>query len=327
MRASRTLIVAPLAAALALSGCLGTGEDRVLSIESTGTVQGFVFFDRDGNGEFDDGDDVVAGIQVGLASLGSIIPIFRATSDADGLFTIQRIDVASYEVRVDSASAGDSVQIVVTDPESFTLSPDDTTSILIGVSFPKPTVQEARALPAGQTVFVEGIALNDRETFGDNTVHLHGAAAAIRVTGVTSGTISAGDSLRFLGTTSTLDGQPTLDDATAVPIASASVPPPDSVSAAEAASADGGALDAALVRVDSVTVSDTATVSGGFQLTVDDASSTLIVLLDADAPITDPAQYVPGTAIDVTGLLVPDGGAGAGGWLLKPRSGGDLTIR
>jgi len=323
MRASATAATSIALCAL-LSACLGTGEDRVLGIEATGTVEGVVFFDVNGDGELTTGDTLYSGVRVGIASLGSMVPIFSATSDTDGAFRMERVDVASYEVVVDSQTVGDTLDAVVTDPDAFTLAPLDTANILVGIAFPSFTVEEARALPEGEKVFVEGVALNGRATFGDNSVHLAGISAAIRVTQVKPSVILAGDTMRVLGTTATLDGQPTIDDATPFFIDEVDERSPESVTAALATTADGGRLDAALVELVDVTVSDTATVTEGFRLSVDDASGAAVVLLDKDAPIDTPTQYEPGVTIDVVGLLVPDG---AGGWLVKPRSDTDLTIK
>jgi hypothetical protein len=263
-------------------------------------------------------------VELRLLPSGSPVPLFRTTSDAAGLIRLVRIDVGSYDAAADPGSAGDSAQVVEIDPESLSVTPNDSLTVTVAVSFASASVEEARGLPVDQRVFVEGIALNSRTTFGDNTVHLYGANAAIRVTGVRSGSIFPGDSVRVLGTTSALDGQPILADGRVFLIALADVPDAEVVTAAVATTADGGRLDAALVRVESVTVADTATVEGGFQLDVDDTSGALTVLLDDGAPITDPAQYEPGTVLDVTGLLVPDG---ADAWLLKPRSEGDLAVQ
>ncbi len=324
MRVSKNLLLISAIATLALGGCLGAGEDRVLSIEATGTIDGFVFLDNNGDGELGPGDVGYADVEVGLTSIGSVIPVFQATSDADGLFTIRRVDVATWEIFVDSASVGDSLELALTDPESFTLAPDDTAEVLVGVSFPQISVEEARVRASGDKVFVEGIALNAHAAFGDESVHLVGATAAIRATAVEQAPLTAGDSVRLLGTISEENGQPTLDDVTASFIETVEVPAPDTVTAATATSADGGTLDAALVSLDSVTVSDTVTVTEGLQLTVSDASGTARVVLDDDAPIDNPEQFGPDAVIDVVGLLVPDG---SGAWIVKPRSSDDLTVR
>jgi hypothetical protein len=324
MRVRPTLALIATLAVTSLAGCLGTGEDRVLSVTSTGTVQGLVYFDTNGSGRFDEGDTGIPGVQIGLTSLGSIIPIYIATSDLDGLLEIRRVDVATYEVIVDTTIVGDSAQFVGVDPAAFTLTPDDTADITIGVSYPSVTIEDSKALPVGETVFVEGIALNDRLTFGDNTVHVSGRTLAIRTTNVRTGTVLVGDSIRILATTRTVLGQPVLDAQSVFNLAVTNPPDATIATASVASAADGGLLDAALVEVDAVTINDTLTTAEGFRLTVGDLSGTLLVLLDKDAPIANPELFVPGMLIDVLGLLVPDG---TGSWILKPRTNLDLTIR
>ncbi|MGD2153610.1 MAG: hypothetical protein PVG79_10110 [Gemmatimonadales bacterium] len=130
----RTTITAIMCVAVALAACLDTGEDRVLSVQSTGTVQGSVFFDVNDSGDLDEGDTPFAGAEVGLASAGAIVAVSTATSDGDGLWTIPRVDVATYDVVVDSASVGDTAQVFSIDPQHFTLTPDGTVTIVIGVA-------------------------------------------------------------------------------------------------------------------------------------------------------------------------------------------------
>jgi len=328
MRSSYSIVAALSLLAALLAGCLGAGEERVLGIDATGTVQGLVYFDSNGSRQPEEDDPPAPGVGVGLVVSGTRDTLARASSGANGLFRISRVPVGSYDVVVDSASVPDSVQVVLIDPPDITVSPDDSIAVSIALSFPKLSVADVRALPPGQKVFVEGIALNARETFGDLSVHLAGSSAAIRVTRVKPATILLGDSLRFLGTTAVQNGQPTLDDATTFLIALVEPPPAELVTVALAAAADAGRLDAALVRVDSVTVSDTATVAGDYMLTVVDASvppDTLHVVLDGDVGFVT-APFAPDSVLDVTGLLVPVGGAPPR-WRLKPRSEGDLVLR
>ena len=80
----------------------------------------------------------------------------------------------------------------------------------------------------------------------------------------------------------------------------------------------------ALAKLVNVEITDTLTVDGDFQLTVDDGSGPAVVLLDSDVPFTGVDAYVPGVSIDATGVLVP---AAPGQWSLKPRSDADLVVR
>lgn len=318
------LLSLTLAVTLFVYGCLGTEEDRVLGITATGTVEGVVFFDVNGDRELDLADTPQPDVGVRLLVRGTRDTLARVTSDATGGFVVS-LPVGSYNVAVDSASVADSVQVVKIDPPSFDVQLGDTVTSLIALSFPKVTIAEARALPPGQQVFVEGTTVTGRLTFGDRSVHLAGSTGAIRITRVRPSAILPNDSLRVLGRVTIENGQPTLDDATPFLIAVVDPIEPEAVTTAGAASADGGRLDAALVEIAAATIQDTATVADGLQISVDDGSGTLELLLDSDVPFTNLAAYVPGAELDAQGVLVPT--AGGATWQLKPRFDSDLTVK
>ncbi len=296
----------------------------MLGITATGTVQGVVFFDANGNRALDLADVPQPDIGVRLVVDGTRDTLARVTSDAAGGFVVS-LPVGSYNVAVDSATVADSVEVVKIDPTSFRVELGDTVTALIAVSFPKVTIAEARALPPGERVFVEGTTVTGRATFGDRSVHLADGTGAIRVTRVRPSAIIASDSLRFLGRIAIENGQPTLNDAAPFLIAVVDPIDPEGVTTAVAAGADGGRLDAALVEVTAAAIQDTATVSDGLQLSVDDGSGALELLLDSDVPFTNLAAYVPGAELDAQGVLVPT--AGGATWQLKPRFDSDLTVK
>jgi len=328
LRAARncSLLRAPLSVGLALvlvaAGCESSGTDRVLAIEATGTVLGLVFFDADGNREPGGADTPLAGVAVALAPSGGRIPVAQGISDADGVVRLDQVGVGRYVVVVDSTTVPDSVDVVRIADSAFIVGPADSVTVEVALSFPRVTVREARLLPVGTRVFVDGLALNAFPAFGDSSVHLADTSGAMRLVRVRPVPIFAGDSLRVRGTRGASAGQPTLENVTTVLLAVVAVPAPEGVTTAQGRTADGGRLDAALVAVTNATISDTATVAGDFRLRVSDGSGTLEVLLDEDAAL-DLAPFTPGVSIDATGLLVP---TGAGVWQLKPRSDADLAV-
>jgi len=294
-------------------------------------VNGIVYFDTNGNRTLDPDDEGAFLVGVRLLVGGTQDTASRALSDREGLFEMPSVPVGIYEVVVDPVTLPDSLQLVAIDPAEILASRDDTTTTTIALSFPKVTVEEARDLPPGERVFVDGVALNARETFGDRTVHIASGGWAIRSTNVGSAVIFVGDSVRFLGTTSTRDGQPTLDDVAPLILDITDAPPAIRLTTFLASTADSARFDAALAQIATATITDTATVSSGFALSVDDGSGLLRVLLDSDIPFaadTLPVDslYIPGVVIDATGLLVPISGDSTI-WELKPRSNADLEIQ
>ena len=117
--------------------------------------------------------------------------------------------------------------------------------------------------------------------------------------------------------------QEALDDAEPFTLGFSRTPPPTEITTDVAATADGGLLDAALVKVFDATIGATATVAGDFILTVDDGTGTLEVVLDQSLPFSL-VPFTVGADVDVTGVLVP---TGSGTWQLKPTSPGDILIK
>jgi hypothetical protein len=191
-----------------------------------------------------------------------------------------------------------------------------------------PTVQ-VRQKPVGSRVFVDGVALNRPNLFGDSTMHMVDSSGAIRVINATQATIQQGDSIRVAGALAMRDGQPVLTNATIYRLGVGTVPLARLLTPGEAASALGGVLDAAFVHVSGtgVVVKDTMTTvaNGDFRAVVwtGTGSDSVTVVLDADLGFSQTAiqAWAPGAAVDVRGLLVPESGV----WVLKPRSQADIT--
>lgn len=191
-------------------------------------------------------------------------------------------------------------------------------------TYPTVSPTEARGLPVGKTVYVRGRALNGWITFGDSTVHVADASAAIRVLNVPPATLFAGDSIRVLGTVSVRNAQPViLASGASVLQTGVGLPHPDSVTTTVAAAAGGGVRDAGQVAV-SGTISAASTNSAGdLVLTISDGSGPLVIVLDRDAGFPT-AGYTTGQVIRARGVLVP---ASSGtSWMLKPRQLSEVAV-
>jgi DNA/RNA endonuclease YhcR with UshA esterase domain len=189
------------------------------------------------------------------------------------------------------------------------------------VRIPTATIAAARALPPGQVIAIEGVALNAWATFGDGSVHMADSTGTIRVFEPSTSVIAAGDSLRFVGIIQLSSGQPILASADVTHRGlSHWVPNPIRVFSAVAATADGGALDATLVEVTGAVVDSVKTVASETHLIIDDGTGQVTVVLDRDTGISG-GGYAVDDAIEVVGMLVP---TASGTWLLKPRSSSDL---
>jgi hypothetical protein len=191
----------------------------------------------------------------------------------------------------------------------------------VTLTFNVVTVADARTLPLGQQVVLQGIALNATATFADSTVHMLDATGALRSVR-TRGAVAAGDSIRLVGVLGTRDGQRVITDASATVIrAGIGVPAADSVSTALARTAQGGVRDANQVRVAGAIIGTQALTGGDIVLTVDDGSGSVEILFDRDI-VFAPGPYVVGALLDVRGVLVP---TGTGTWRVKPRGFADAV--
>jgi len=329
-RGPRAGLVLVLAGALA-AACSNVGEDRVLAIQATGIVRVAVYFDRNGTRVLDAADTGLTGVGVRLILRGARDTVARGASLPDGSLRFAGIPVGRYVVDVDTTTFGtDSFRLTRVDTSLVEVTPGDSLSVKIAISYPQVTVRQARALTPGKKVFVVGVAQNGSATFGDSTVHLADTSSAIRLVAVASPT-QVRDSVRVLGTRG-VDGfgLPTMTNTVVAILGTNVTVTPRSLSTRLARNADTGRADAALVKVLNALIQDTATVPGGRRLKVNDGSDTVQVRLDSIPGFT-PAFLAANLAIDTvgaricaTGLLIP---VSAGVWLLKPRSTADVVVK
>jgi hypothetical protein len=148
---------------------------------------------------------------------------------------------------------------------------------------------------------------------------------ALRTTRVAPANIFAGDSVRLVGNIARRDGQVILTFVTpTVLLTNRTLPAPRVVDTRTASTADGGILDAALVRVQSGVVADTLTrPNGDFLIRVNDGSGILEIIIARSLGLSN-SQFAPNATLNVTGVLVPAPGGAT--WQLKPRGQDDIIV-
>ncbi len=320
----RRLAAASLFALTLAAACDNSGGGKILSISATGFDVGVVFIDRNGNGTFDPGDTPLAGVRISAVPRAGGTAVASATTSSTGLYTLTQVPVGTYRLVVDSTTLGDTLRVARFDTAEITVSSGDTVRTIIAMGFPAATAAGARTLALGRRVEVDGVALNGWATFGDSTISIVDASGAIRATRVAAANVQAGDSVAMVGTIALVHGQPALDAATATVLATArTLPPPTKLTSAGAASAGGGKYDAFMVHVDSALIlSGQFLQNGDLDLSVDDGSGVLDVVLSAKGPFGNILLYTPGALLSATGVLTP--AVSGGKWFLRPRSDVDL---
>jgi uncharacterized repeat protein (TIGR01451 family) len=320
-----------LASCMALVSCLEYSTNvELLEIDAIGAVRGLAFLDHNGNELLDAGDEPLAGGHVLLTGAQGVQVLQEAVTDTAGAFFMIDVPVGNYRLRLDEAILGDSLVTVLVGTDAVRVLRDLETVVNLGVSFPVLSIDEVRVAAPGRRVFTTGIALNPRQSFGDGLVHIQGDASYLRAINVDRGNIGTGDSIRLLGRTGLDNGHPVLRDVTPFELVNlAQIPIPVETTTGEATNASGGALDAALVRIREAEISDTATVGGDFQFTLDDGTGPVRVVLRSFLQLQTDAVR-PDTVVwsrETTGLLVPQADeTGQVTWRILPRGGNDVVL-
>lgn len=306
--------------------CTDVTDIELLEIAAAGAVGGQVYLDLNGSGALEAEDEPLIGVTVRLVPVAGGPPVAQTETDADGAFLLQDVPVGRYELGVESELLGDSLRVSEA-PDPVQITPAEVRERVVGLAFHELTIEEVRTAAPGRRVLTTGIALNPRQPFSDGRVFLRGADAYLQAVDVArSPAVAVGDSVRFLGRTGRAGGRPALVDVMPfILIGQAQVPTPLEVDTDEAADADGGALDGALVRITSATVSDTATVGGDFTFRADDGSGEVEVVLRAFLGFT--LRPPEGSEIaSASGMLQPVEDGGGVRWRLLVRSAGELTL-
>lgn len=320
MRASTLLTLALLAAA---SGCDNAGQDLGLPTLVTGAVGVGVIIDRDGTGTSTSFDTTVTGVRVALFAEGGTDTVQVAVTDTVGLALFRDVPIGRYRFAVVPGSIGDSLpsrQIIGDSVFRITATRDGAvaaSSVLVG--YPTLTLAEARTAAVGRPVFVRGLVTSALQYFPDSASYLTDGAAYLRVIPSAhrpgrNGN-NRGDSVIVFGRTARVAGQPVLADGRILTMGERPVPPVVAITVADARTARGGELDAAVVRIDSAVIADTTREGNVFVAHL--ARDTDTALVRVDSVLQVPTQaFAPGRSLRVTGVLVP---VGDGTWYLRPR--------
>jgi len=326
VRAARASAIA----SVVLGACNPLGDKSLLEIEAVGSVGGFVFIDLNGTEAADAGDDGVEGWTIRLAQPGGGV-IGSAVTDVDGNFEFGDVPVGDLVVGMDPSLFGDTLDLLESDLEPTTLALADVAFLTLGLTYPKVTVAEARAYALGKPLFTTGVALN---AVNQNVSVLHvqdiqGGGRVIRVRDLVGQMVAEGDSVRVRGRTTRSAGQPILEMGRAFLLGrSTALIEPVEVSSSQASTADGGALDGALVQVRNAEILEVEDLDeDGIRLVVDDGSGSVEVrlrlFLGANPGDFDPALVM---VTRVRGLLVATDDGGGTRWILQPRTRTDYRV-
>lgn len=321
--------VAIAVAAMTPWACTDAGDVTLLEIDAAGVLTAQVFLDLDGTLTFTPADEPIANTTVLLLTGASSDRVDEFTTDTLGLFTVPDVPAGSYRLGFDPLVLGDSLE-AIGPAVPITLMGGDSARLTLGATFVTLPLDSVLVSRVGRRVYTSGIALNTRVNFGDGQVHFRGDGTFLRTLNVERGALLPGDSAQLLGRVVLDNGRPALEDVTfSVLIGGAALVLPQDVSTAQAALADGGRLDAALVRIRNAEITDTSTnANGDFRFWADDGTDSVEFVvrdfLGVDTDVFRPDTIV--RILEATGLLSPaEDSTGAVRWQFLPRLGLDIT--
>ncbi len=328
----RRLFTTTVAASAALlTACANAGKDIVEPQYLTGSFHVHTSLDTDGDSIFSQTDTKIAGVKVFIFSAHGTDTLRTVVTGVDGRAPSTGLPLGSYRYAIDHSMLGDSVTLAVMDSGPIRLlarldSIGDLRQVLF--TYPHLTTAQIRELPADRRVVLKAKILAPPQSFHLEDAFVADTSGALRMprpTVVGDGTLAIGDSVRILGLTGLLDGQVVLKEAKITSLGARPIPIVRTTTVAEARTAGGGSLDARLVQVSGIEISDTMVVDPDFHVTVTsvlDPEETLTVVIDQRFDVVH-SLYRPGRNIVVRGVLTPKGD---GTWVLRPRSSADITF-
>ena len=195
------LLAAVVATALTAAAC---AEDPApqFSPEGTGTVSGVVFFDRDNNGLFSPvgGDTALRGVAVELRNRGTTDALDRATTDAEGRFTLAG-PVGTHDVFVDGGATFQAQRFVYCGGARPTLYRAEQTFLPVPIKTGCVIrINAAKALAQGANVTVAGIVTARPGQLRTNNLYIQDPTGGFQVFGVNNAlNLQVGDSIEVTG--------------------------------------------------------------------------------------------------------------------------------
>ncbi|MGQ0702886.1 MAG: hypothetical protein ACT4PM_07105 [Gemmatimonadales bacterium] len=307
--------------------CSNAGSLLGFGPAATQNINVQVFLDRDRSGTFGAADTVYGPAGVSLRPVSGGQAIQTKTSGPQGTTAFENVPVGEYSITAEASSLGDSLVVAGVTPSLIRVqASQNPLNVTVRVAYPELSIRESRQALPGRRVLIRGLVLAGVQSFRDTTSYVQDTSGQIRLTRVSlQGGLTGnnpGDSVAVIGTVSSRAGQPVLDQASIIRLATRPAPIPLIVTTAVAASAQNGALDAALVQITGAIITDTATIAPDFRVVGDDGSGPITLVLDLFMGFNR-AVFVPGRSMTARGVLVP---TGTGQWELKPRVPGDVAV-
>jgi len=311
-------------ALLLTTACEGATDAQRFSLDaSRGRVEATIFADLDRSGTFGGQDRPIPGVEVSILTRGTVDTLRTSRTEADGVVWFADIPAGSFDLVVDPTILGDTLVFAFQNPDPLVVS-RNVNPVLYGVSYPIVSLEAARASSQNRRIFVEGVAAVSTGSLPGNALHIMSPGGWLRVETSSGPGISVGDSVRVRGQVHRDGSSVVLREGLHSSRPGSAAVTPVTVSTQGARTAAGG-LDGALVSIGTATVGQVVVQGGVATAQVSDGSGTLMIQVptshfaEADLPILR-----AGGTVTLTGVLI--GQSGGTTWILRTRSGGDVSI-
>lgn len=328
----RAIPAAALLLCATLAAC-NEDPDPLFQPIGTGAISGRVYFDLDGDGQFNPvmGDTLAgAGVLVQVRQRGTENVLGSTATDATGSFTVSGVPLGTHDVFIPEQAITNNLVFCV-NPRAASVYAEETAFVTVAARGGCVIrIAEAEAKPQGEVVTIYGVLTAAPGDFRSNNFYIQDNSGGIQVFGFSNPanlTLSRGDSIEVTGTLSQFSNELQLvSAAVGVTARPGAVPAPQVMTAAaiDALNPTSVTLAAAaplgkLVKVNRVTVG--AFASGNATIT-DATGSTQVRLDNAAATRIPTSTFTAGTCYDITGLL----GSFNGAEQVKPRDLSDIVV-
>ena len=286
----------------------GTSTASFVYSYNPGTISGRFFRDENDNDTYEaDADTTLAGFQAILFMGGDTVgtPVESITVEDDGAFVFDGLAQGPYTILVRPVIGSTVADTTV----SVTVAAGETTNVLIEFEGGDAiaTIAQARALPVGSTVTVEGVVTAGTGVYSSTTAYFQDETAGIVLflgsSPFSTLDLAVGDSIRVTGVTSTFSQELQIGGGAALEVEVLGRVAPRAPETVTVQDILNNEYQGELVTINALTIdSIPATPTGGnFNIKVHDATGSMIVFFDTDAGIHS-SIFAVGQVWNMTGV-------------------------
>ena len=309
-----------MAAAVALSACESGEPAPPFEVAGTGSLEGFLFFDANGDGLFDPsaGDRALNNVHLSLRerNTSSVIAGSTATTDSNGRFVLSGLPVGTHDLVIDTTGVGAGTAFCQNPlPVDIHLNETQFSEVAARAGC-VISIADAEKKAAGSVVTVAGIvtARPNQISASSGYWYIEDATGGTQLFGIALGghTIAVGDSVEVTGTLSLFSGELEISNGQVNSYAAAVRQiQPVTVTTKQAADASDPTanLQGRLIKISKARQTSEFSAGGGRNATFDDGSGAITVRIESalvptagDVATTYPLT-TPGKCYDITGIL------------------------